>query len=44
MVSGEGEDMAVCKVTGPSGKIEFLSPGRTKEGVFEITSKEGGIY
>jgi hypothetical protein len=44
VVSGKGEDMAVCKVTAPSGKTEFLSPGRTKEGKFDIKGTETGTY
>jgi hypothetical protein len=44
VISGKGEDMAVCKVTSPTGKTEFLSPGKTTEGKFEIPSAEAGTY
>jgi hypothetical protein len=43
-VSGKGEDMAVCKVVNPSGRTEFISPGRTKEGKFDIKHTESGKY
>ena len=44
VISGQGEENVITRVTGPGGKIDYMSPRKAKEGKFQNKSEAGGIH
>ena len=44
VISGQGEENVITRCTAPSGKIDYMSPRKAKEGKFQAKSIEGGTH
>jgi hypothetical protein len=44
VISGKGEENVITRVSNPMGRIEYMSPRKSKEGKFQGVAKDAGMH